>query len=227
MKVIIFDSSTIINFALNGILDVFENLKKVFQGKFIITQEVKREIIDKPLTNKRYELEALQIKRLFDNKILELPAAIEIKDSEISKKTREILDKTNHAFLAKNNFIHLIEEGEASCVALSLLCSTKNIENVFSVDERTMRMLCENPLNLKKLLEMKLHTTITAKNNLDILKNVKCIRSSELVFIAHEKKLIKIKNNSVLDALLYAVKFKGTSISESEIIELKKIAKTI
>jgi predicted nucleic acid-binding protein len=227
MKIIIFDSSTIINFALNGILDVLENLKKVFPGKFIITQEVKKEIIDQPLTNKRYELEALQIKRLFDTKVLELPISIQIKDENISKKTREILNYVNHSFSAKNNFIHLIDNGEASCVALSLICEEKKIENVFSVDERTMRMLCESPLNLKKLLEMKLHTTVSLKNNFNILRNIKCIRSSELVFLAYKKKLVQIKGNNVLDALLYAVKFKGTSISESEIFEIKKIAKTI
>jgi predicted nucleic acid-binding protein len=225
MKVIIFDSSTIINFALNGILDVLEKLKNIFPGKFIITQEVKEEIIDKPIINKKYRLEALQIKRLLDSEILELPSTIQIKDKEISKKTKEILDYANHSYSAKNNFIHLIDSGEASCIALSLLCKEKDIENIFSVDERTMRMMCENPLNLKKILEMKLHTSINLRNNLDILKGIKCIRSSELVFIAYKRKIIDIKGNNLLDALLYAVKFKGASISESEIAEVKKIAR--
>jgi len=226
-KIIIFDSSVIINFALNGILDILEKLKEIFPGKFIITQEIKKEIIDIPLNNKKYELEALQIKKLVDNGIFEFPSSIEIKDFEVTKKTKEILNEVNSIFSARNKFIHLIEEGEASCVALSLLCKDKKIENVVAVDERTMRILCENPLNLKKLFEMKLHTNVDMKNNLDKLRSIKCIRSSELVFIAYKRKLIEIKNNNILDALLYAVKFKGTSISESEIMEIKKLAKNI
>jgi len=226
-KIIIFDSSVIINFALNGILDILEKLKEIFPGKFIITQEIKKEIIDIPLNNKKYELEALQIKKLVDNGIFEFPSSIEIKDFEVTKKTKEILNEVNSIFSARNKFIHLIEEGEASCVALSLLCEDKKIENVVAVDERTMRILCENPLNLKKLFEMKLHTNVDMKNNLDKLRSIKCIRSSELVFIAYKRKLIEIKNNNILDALLYAVKFKGTSISESEIMEIKKLAKNI
>jgi hypothetical protein len=226
-KAIIFDSSTIINFALNGILDILENLKKIFPGKFIITREVKLEIIDKPLSNKKYELEALQIKRLLDTKIIELPSVIGIKDEEVTKKTREILNYVNNSFSAKNNFIHLIDDGEASCAALSLICNQKNIENLFSVDERTMRMLCENPLNLKKILEMKLHTKIILRSDFKTLKDIKCIRSPELVFLAYKKRITEITGNNALDALLYATKFKGASISTQEIVELKKAAKTI
>ena len=45
-KYLIFDSGPLINFAMNGILHVLERLKKEFDGEFIITKEVKKEIID-------------------------------------------------------------------------------------------------------------------------------------------------------------------------------------
>ena len=227
MKVIIFDSSPIINFALNGILPVLEKLKKEFNGKFIITDAVKREIIDHPLETKRFELEALQIKKLLDNKTLELASSLGIDSNIISSKSNEIMNKINHTLFAKNNFIHLVDDGETSCIALSLLLNEKGIENVFAVDERTMRMLCENPINVKRLIEKKTHSKVEIKSSLKELENVKCIRSCELVFIAYKKKLVEIGNGQVLDALLYATKFKGASISESEILEIERLAKTI
>ena len=58
MKAIIFDSGTLISFAINGLYEELKLLKAKFDGKFIITDEVKAEIIDKPINIKRFELEA-------------------------------------------------------------------------------------------------------------------------------------------------------------------------
>ena len=69
-KYIIFDSGPIINFAMNGILPLLKKLKEEFSGEFLITKEVKQEIIDTPLNIKKYELEALQIKELFLGNII-------------------------------------------------------------------------------------------------------------------------------------------------------------
>ena len=68
MKAIVFDSGTIINFAMNGILDILKSLKSEFNGKFIITEAVKEEVIDKPLHIKKFELEALMINSLIQSK---------------------------------------------------------------------------------------------------------------------------------------------------------------
>ncbi len=85
-------------------------------------------------------------------------------------------------------------------------------------------MLVESPDKLGEFLERKMHTKIISKKtNFDIFKNFKIIRSAELVYIAHKKKLVKIGNGQLLDALLWAVKFKGCSISNQEINEMKKI----
>jgi len=161
MKIIIFDSSTIINFALNGILDVLEKLRRIFPGEFMITKEVKKEVVDQQMTTNRFEVEALQIKKLIKNKTFSYPESVGIKSEEITEKTKEILNQTNHMFFARNNFINLIHIGEASCIALSLLASKKGIENVMAVDERTTRMLYEKPENLKKLLGRKLRVGLS------------------------------------------------------------------
>ncbi|MCK5149486.1 hypothetical protein KAJ87_00995 [Candidatus Pacearchaeota archaeon] len=224
MKVIIFDASTLITFAMNGLLPEFKELKKIFNGKFIITKDVKREIIDRPITIKRFELEALKLKQLLDEKIIEMPSCLGINEDEISKKTKEILNLANNIFIGKGKNIELIQLGEASCLVLSRLLNEKKIENVIAVDERTTRMLGEKPENLERLLRKKLHTNITLKKeNFYFFKGFKFIRSSELVYVAYKKGLVKLKNGPVLDALLWAVKFKGCAISGDEINEIKRL----
>lgn len=224
-KAIIFDSGVLISFSMNGITDIIEKLKGSFKGKFLMTSEIKREVIDTPLKIKRFKLEALKIKKLLDKGIIEMPSSLGIKDFEIKKRTKEITDIANNLFRGDEEDIHLIDTGEASCLALAEILDKKGIKNVIAVDERTMRVLVENPENLRKFLEKKLHVKISIrKENLKFLKKFSIIRSPELIYIAYKKRLIEAEDISALDALLYAVKYKGSSISSSEIEEMKKLA---
>jgi len=224
MKSIIFDSSTIISMSMNGLFNELKELRRIFDGKFIITKEVKSEIIDRPLTIKKFELEALNLQSLLDEKILEMPNSLKIDEKELLRDTYKIIDIANSTFDAKGKKIHLIDIGEASCLALSKILSEKKIKNVIAIDERTTRVLCERPENLKELLEKKLHTKITSKKeNYGFFSGFKFIRSAELMYFAYKKGVIHLKNGHVLDALLYALKYKGCSISEEEIEEIKKI----
>ena len=226
-KAIIFDAGTIINFAMNGLLEEFRGLKKIFNGKFLITQEVKKEIIDKPLTIKRFMLEALKIKELLDEKILEMPFDIGIDDNEVAKITEEVKNSANNLFYARGNTIKIIASGEASCIALSKILREKGVENVIAVDERTIRVLVEKPENLESLLTKKMHMKVQAKTG-DFKKyNQKFIRSAELIYVAYKKGIVKLKNHNIqiLDALLYALKFNGCSISDDEIREIEKMNK--
>lgn len=224
MKIIIFDASTLISLAMNGLFEEFRALRKVFKGRFIITKEVKHEAIDRPLTIKRFELEALRLKKLVDDKILELPATLGIKDEEIAKKGEEIINIANDTFYSHNKEIKILDMGEVSCLALSSILNKKAMKNVLAVDERTMRMLVEKPENLDELLQRKLHTKIKSKKaNFKLFKEFKVIRSAELVYVAYKRGIIKLKGEVVLDALLYAVKFKGCSISGDEIEEIKRM----
>lgn len=224
-KAIIFDSGVLISFSMNGITDMIRNLKSVFDGKFLITSEIKKEVIDTPLKIRRFKLEALKIKSLLDEGVIEMPSSIGLTDSEITKRTREIMDIANSLFKGDEKDIHLIDLGEASCLAVGEMLDEKKIKNVIAVDERTTRVLVENPENLRKFLEKKLHVKISIrKENLKLLKKFRIIRSPELIYIAYKKGLVKLKDSSALEALLYAVKYKGSSISGNEIEEIKKIA---
>jgi len=223
-KSIIFDASSLISLSMNGLYDELRNLKKNFDGHFLITREVKSEVIDNPLQIKKFKLEALNISALLDEKILELPECLGIFEKEISKKSGELLDNANSTFKEGDRTIHILDLGETSCIALSKILTEKGIKNIVAVDERTTRMLCEKPDNLKKLLERKLHTRI----NYDKIKTkqfqgIKIVRSSELIYFANKKDLTKLKGKQALEAFLYALKSKGCSISFEEIDEMIRL----
>ncbi|RLG15974.1 hypothetical protein DRN69_02115 [Candidatus Pacearchaeota archaeon] len=224
MKAIIFDASTMITLTMNGLLKEFRGLKKIFNGKFLITKDVKKEIVDKPSRINRFKLEALKLNELISDKVLEMSSSVGINPVIVSQKTEEFKKIANSTFTAEKE-IHILDSGEASCFALSRLLDEKNIQNVLAIDERTARMLGEKPENLHKLLERKLHKKITAKKeNYEFFKGFKFIRSSELIYVAYKKGIIGLKNG-VLEALLYAVKFKGCAISNEEINEIRTIGK--
>lgn len=224
MKIIIFDSSTIINLVMNGLLDEFRGLKAKFDGKFLITKEVNDEIVEKPMGIKRFKLEALKIKKLLDEKILEMPSAVGIDNKLVSKKTDEIIERANNIFIGRGRAIQIIHSGEASCFALSILLNEKNMENVISVDERTTRMLGEGPEKLSIFLERKLHTKIQVREeNWDIFRKMKFVRSTELMYVAYKKGIVRLKNHDVLDAILYALKMNGCSITDNEIREMERM----
>ena len=224
MKTLIFDSGALISIAMAGLIPELKELKKIFKGKFIITKEVKSEIIDRPLTIKRFELEAMMLQELIDSGILEMPSSLNVSDAEIMEKTEQIMNIANNTFTGKERSIHLIDLGESSCLALSKILTEKKIENLVIVDERTTRLLGEKPENLKKYMESKLHFSLSEnKSNYKFFQGFKFIRSTELMYVAYKKGIIKIKNKNLLDALLYALKFKGTAISDDEISEIKRI----
>ena len=73
-------------------------------------------------------------------------------------------------------------------------------------------------------MESRLHMKIDAKGKyMNIFKGFIFLRSTELMYVAYKKGIIKIKDKNVLDALLYSLKFKGAAISGEEIEEIKKI----
>lgn len=223
-KAIIFDASTIITFAMNGMFDQLRILKEAFDGMFLITKEVHSEIIDNPIQRKRFELEALRIKQLVDIKVLEMPSALGIKDYEITQKTNELMNIGNNLFKDGGKTVKIISVGETSCLALSSILTKKGIKNALAIDERTMRMLIEKPENLNELLQRKMHFKVKlTQKNFKPFQGFKVIRSTELAYILHKKGLTKIRDPRMLDALLWAMKFKGCAISDDEIREINRM----
>jgi len=223
-KVIIFDTGSIISFGMNGLLPELKKLKANFKGNFIITNSVKREIIDKPLSIKRFELDALKVKRLLNDKVFELPTVLGITHAEIEKESKKIMNYVNSMFVGRRGAIKLIHDGESSCLALNGILLKKGYKTAIAVDERTTRLLGESPENLKKLMERRMRIKIEQKKNyLPEFKKFIFLRSVELIYVAHKKGYVRWRDPRTLDALLYAMKFKGASVSSNEIEQIKKL----
>lgn len=225
-KIIIFDSGVLISFSMNGLLDVFKKLKGVFNGKFLITGAIKREVVETPIKIKRFELEALKIDALIREGVLEFPSSVGIDDAEVEERGKEIMDYANGLFNARGKGVHLLDPGECSCLALSKMLTEKGVPNVVAVDERTTRMLFEDYKALQKFLEKKLHTELEVnKSTVKLFSGFRFIRSTELIYVAYKKGFLNFLGNSknVLDALLYGMRFKGTSISNQDIDYLERM----
>jgi len=70
-----------------------------------------------------------------------------------------------------------------------------------------------------------LHTKITLKQEkIDFFKQFKFIRSTELIYVAYKKGLLRLKGTENLSAILYALKYKGCAISGREIQEIRNLA---
>ena len=221
-KFLILDAGPIISLSMNGLLYVIENLKKDFDGEIVMTPQVKREVVDRPLGIKKYKLEALRVKDLLDKKVITLTSDF-VANNLVEKETKKILKSLNKCFKANGESIVLVQEAEASCLAFSRLCG---VENLIVIDERTTRMLTEAPGNLRQVMSSKLHAKIIINDkNIKDVSGFKFIRSAELVYIAYKKNLINLKKDKqLLDALLYGLKFKGTAISSNEIEAIKSVA---
>ena len=221
MKYLILDSGPLINFSMNGLIPLLIKIRNEFKGEFIITKEVKNEIIDHPQKIKRFQLGALQLKQLFDNKIIKHADITPEQVNQLREKRNEIMNIANSTFRARGKNIHLIDKGESASLALAMILKSPS---VLVIDERTARMLCENPENLRKILEKKLHTKVQAnKKNYDLFKNFKVIRSTELIYIANKKNLFDLKEPKAYEAMLYGIKYKGCSVSEEEIQQMKRL----
>ena len=225
MKVLIFDSGTLINLSMNGLLYILEELKKNTKDlKFIITRHVKRELVDRPINIPRFELGAIRIQNMIESKIIELPESMQIANEEIDKKTTELMETANRLIQYQGKWVNIVSDAEISCLALSQILTEKSVTNLIAIDERTTRILSEKPETLQSIMEQRLHHPVfLMKKDFSKFKQFKFIRSSELVYVAFKKDLLRIHGSKALEAVIYATKYKGSSISWDEIKVLKKL----
>ncbi|RMD66856.1 hypothetical protein D6817_03185 [Candidatus Pacearchaeota archaeon] len=228
MKVLIFDSGVLINFALNGFLEVLPKLRSVGDVRFAITDEVLRESVSRPINIPRFELGALRIEALVESGVLEMPPAFGVPLQELRKLTQNFMNTANQLISANGKWVRIVSDGEMSCLALSRILSSQGVENLIAIDERTTRILTEKPENLIKLMEKRIHKRVKLdRTKLSEFQGFRFVRSTELVFLAYKKGLLDVKGKKALEAALYATKYKGAAISFEEIDEIKRIAKSL
>lgn len=224
MKVLVLDSGILINLSMNGLLYIFEELKKIADVRFVITSDVKYEVVDRPIGIPRFELGALRVNDMIADKVLETPKDFDISEDEIKEITKEYMDLANNAILADHKPLRIVSDAEISCLAISKLLTEKGVENMIGVDERTTRLLAEKPQNLESIMQKRLHKRVMLqRDNFKAFKAFKFIRSTELVYVAHKKGILQVKGPKALEAALYATKYKGASVSFEELDVMKKL----
>ena len=226
MKSIIFDAGPIISLATNNLLWIRAPLKKQFNGKFYITDAVKRELVDKPFETKKFKFEAIQVEKIIEDGILEV-----IDSENIRQQTPLLLNKANETFKAYNNYMKIVHYAEMSVIAAALEIKADAIV----IDEKTTRFLIENPKNLTEIFRKTFHISVKVnESNLkefrNTVKTLKVIRSVELVAIAFEKAILdtymtRLPNSRVqlLESVLWGVKLNGCAVSKDEISQIMKI----
>ena len=226
MRSIIFDAGPIISLATNNLLWVLEPLKIKFGGEFYITNAVKEELVDRPLSTKKFKFEAIQVERLVEENVLSV-----VDNNFIREKTPMLLGTANQIFRAYNNYIRIVHFAEMSALAASVSLNSDSVV----IDEKTTRFLIENPRMIAEILKKTLHTSVHVnESNLkefrDSVKSIKIIRSVELVAVAYEQGMLdsyitKIPDakRNLIESVLWGLKLNGCAVSKDEIDQLVRI----
>tara|TARA_Y100000310_G_scaffold157610_1_gene157024 strand:- start:4756 stop:5445 length:690 start_codon:yes stop_codon:yes gene_type:complete len=226
MKSLVFDTGPLISITMNNLLWVMKDLKKKFNGRFLLAEGVRYELVDKPLKTKSFKFEALQTLEQIREGVFEV-----VGEGKTKQLTKDLMEVANSCFTAHGRNVRIIQYGEMS--ALALLLHEKS--EALVVDERTTRLLIEHPARLHKVLRRKLHANVKmvkprVQEFQHLVHGVKVIRSIELMTMAYElgfldRYLAKIKNarEELVDAFLWGLKIDGCAISKREIDRIKKI----
>ncbi len=202
----IMDSSTIISLSTTCNLWILEKLHEL-GAKFVISEEVKFEVVDRAIHIDRFMLEGMRVKKLIEKGVLEVKRVDPKLHSTIFKLTNSLL-------WAKHRPLKVIHDADASCLALA-----NQLNGILIVDETNLRLIAENPKALREKMERRLHTNVRMdEKKYSLLRNYlrPTIRSVELAMLAYEKGLL---DNDLKKATILALKKHGCSISDDEINE--------
>ena len=225
-KNLIFDTGPLISLTLNNLIWVLKPLKEKFGGDFLITKNVKRELIDKPIKSKKFKLEALQTNRYIKMGVLNVRL-----DKQLKALTDTLIDTANKCYYANGHAIRILQYAEVECLALAKLLNTAVV-----IDERTTRKIIENPNELLDLLGRKLHCKVTLDYKMlskfkTMIGDIKFIRSTELIYAAYKFGFLDVyltkktgnEKKELLSALLWALKLRGCAIRQNEINKILKV----
>jgi hypothetical protein len=218
-RYILCDSSTLISLTgscLEGLLYFF---KDKYGVRTLIPRSVEKETVDTPLslTTKEYCFSAIRIKDMIHDGVVEV-----VKD-DVSAETKKIMDSANKVFYARGSPVTLMHLGETEMLALAKKLEVTSI----LIDERTTRILIDDPTSMTQHLQDEFHTSIMVnRQNLaqlaDIVRGMEVIRSTEVAFLGYEKGFFShfegIEKQAA-EAALYRLKYAGCAVSFKEIEE--------
>ena len=225
MKTFVLDASSIISLSDSCLLYLLKDLHDKLDIELVIPRSVEDESVTRPLNIKRFELNAIRIKKGIEEGWLKVR---DIGDSAI--KLRDELESViNSIFFVEDKDLTIFQRGESEAIVLAAELNSE----VFVIDERTTRALLEDPLSLHSLIQRRQGRQIQVRkeglNKLkDLFPDVLVVRSCDLIAWAFEQKAFSrelLHEKAALEAALYAVKFKGCAVSIEEIKEYLRSVK--
>src|SRR3989338_1873150 len=222
-KKMFFDAGPLITLIMSRQIDLLPALKKKFNGEFYITPAVHLELVERPLSIRRFSLEALEVEKLIREGVLNVYELVP------SGKVNELINLANHSFFINGKSLDILQSGEMESIVSAL-----QEDSPIVMDERTLRLLIENPTEMKSLLEKRFQKNVycdieKAKAFSKSLQEVPIIRSIELIAVSYRLGLLnnyipegKDGQSVLLDSLFWAAKYGGCAVTQDEIEEMKK-----
>jgi len=212
---LVFDSSSLISVGQSCLTKVLQSLQHELGAGFVIPESVLGEAVKRPLHIKRFELNAVRLKKAVDEGWI---SVAKVRDHGL---VEEIMHAANNCFFVRDRPVTLLQRGEIEALALVLELG----DAALVVDERTTRMLIEVPSKLRGLMESRHRSRISVdrgnvKRFREMFKGMSIVRSVELIALAFERGLFKgelQQNKQALHAALYAAKYSGCAVSGREI----------
>jgi len=223
-KKLFFDAGPIISLVMSRLGWILPHLKKQFGGNFYITPAVRMELVERPLSVKRFEFEALQVLKMINEGTLEVYSDVP------KRRASQLINLANSTFSINGKDLDIIQEGEIESVA----CALEINADAVVMDERTLRLFIENNTELGSLLERRFNSEISTntknmKSFSQQLRGIKIIRSIELVAVAYKLGILdsyipkdKQGKELLLDSVLWATRYNGCAVTDDEIESIKE-----
>jgi hypothetical protein len=228
MPTFVVDSSVIISCAGNCLMWIFDELnKKGF--RFVVPKGVEQEVIYSGLHSQKFKLESIRVMRHFITKTFEV---VEGNYEDFSSK---LLSYANSSFRVKNKAIKILQDTDAQVAALAKQINADCI----LTDERTLRLLIENPDSLLGLMQHRLHINLEVDQkavhqfqqevgDIPVFRSVDiaALAISQGIFdemIETTKEYDKDSAKDTIEGILLALRFAGCGVSFEEINEYVNI----
>ncbi len=216
MKTLVFDSSSLISLSESCIVSTLRFLKNKTGARFIAPESVFEESVGRPSKIKQYGFSAVRIKRLFFEGVMERVVV----DGRLTEK---VLSLANNLFYVGRVPLELIHLGEAECLAYA------HNTNGMVIDEKTLRLLVEDPNKLRGLLKGEYGGRLVINEERlvewqSLARGIKILRSAELVGVAAKQgyfKKFEDDEGFAYKSAIYALRGFGCSLTNDEMREFE------
>ena len=216
---IILDSSTLISISEKCMSKIITQLSEKEGIVFIIPESVYYESVKHPMEIKRFEFNAIRINEMVKKGIIKIANS----DAALKETMEKIKECANSIYHFDGQSLHILHDGECEMLALA---KNRNV-NVLAVDERTTRMLVENPQPLRNFLARRYGTNLKIDSfHMDLFKQYVSgisviLRSVELISLAYDRNCFDGElptSPEALESALFALKYAGCAVSADEIL---------